>query len=284
MSAPIDVFLLEEGDSNSGFRTKNAPGDEARRVLVDRGQSMVLRAALVSVTHGDFTPDKDAASLLIFEFNFLARGGRRFTSADITLTFHDESGNVKNRPEVWAIAPEGHHSINKTVSVKDVKQGFNAGLSGGAAGVGAELGYVWETNQTKSTEHATTLKGVKRLLEVDWGRDNSVVWSLEEDHKKKQGIPSFLRAAVLLRRRDDVPFSFTIAVDSGADAGGKFRRLLGREKPDTVDPVQLDEQTDLEDLGIATLNPDTVDLTTMKDLDLAKHADVVLATPLDLPG
>jgi len=279
---PVDILLLEEGDPNSGFRTKNAPGDAARRVLVDRGEALILRATLVGVTHGDFQPDGDAATLLIFEFNFISMNQlRRFTNVQITLTFNDESENVKNRPEVFEIAPKGKFAINKATSTKDVKHSVNTSLNGNVAGVGGQLGYVWEMSQVKEKEHATTLAGVPRLF-AKWGKDNGVIWNLEEDPKKKDGVPSFLRAAVLLRRKADVPFSFTIDVESGVDLGGKFRRLLGKEKPEPVDPVQLDENTDLDELGINGLDPATTDLNNMKEMDIAKHANVVLATLLNV--
>ncbi|PMD53608.1 uncharacterized protein K444DRAFT_618802 [Hyaloscypha bicolor E] len=283
---PVEILLLEEGDPNSGFRTKNVPGDKARAVLIDRGDALTLRAALVSVTHGDFTPNGDAATLLIFEFNFLSvKSARRFTSGMIILTFEDASGNVKNRPEVSAIAPAGSFAINKSTSTRDVHQTFNASIKGNAAGAGGDLGYVWDTSKVEETQHATTLVGMKRLF-ADFGKDNGVIWTLEEDKVKKQGIPSFLRAAVLLRRKDDVPFRFTISVDTGVDFEGKMRRLLGLEKPDPVDPVELDGETDLEDLGISSLDPSVVDvdLTNMRDMDIGKHADVVLATLLKVPA
>ncbi|KAL6832279.1 hypothetical protein V8C40DRAFT_234573 [Trichoderma camerunense] len=281
---PVDILLLEE-DPDSGFRTKNVPGETARSVLIDRGEALVLRAALVNVTHGSFTPDKDAASLLIFHFSFIAaNSSHRFTSAQIKLVFNDESGDDRNRPEVFAIAPQGKFAINKAVSTKDVKQSLTASLKGEFTGVGGELGYVWETTQVQSTEHATTLTGSKRLLETGWGKDNSAVWTLAEDSKLKQGIPSFLRTAVLLRRRDEVPFSFNITVNTDVDIGSKLRQLIGRERPDPIDPVQLAESTDLDKLGITSLNPEVVDLTNMKQLDLEKHAKIVVATLLDVPA
>jgi len=135
----------------------------------------------------------------------------------------------------------------------------------------------------EETQHATTLVGVKRLF-ADGGKDNSVIWNLEEDQVNKQGIPSFLRAAVLLRRRDDVPFCFTIAVETGVDFGGQVRRLLGLEKRDPVDPVELDNETDLEELSITSLDPATVDVKNMRVMDIGKHADVVLTTLLQVPA
>jgi len=284
----VDILLFEEGDPRcreATYRTKNAPGDVARNVLIDRGETLVLRASLASVTHGDFTPDGDAASLLVFEFNFLSmNSGRRFKKACITLTFNDASGHLQNRPEVWAVAPQGKVAINKTTSTKDVKQEFKAGISAGAAGASGELGYVWEASQVKEKVHATTLTGVKRLLNENWGKDNAAIWTIEEDSVTKCGVPSFLRAAVLLRRRADVPFEFLIDVEYDTDLKGVFKRLMGQEKPDPVDPVQLGGDTDLDELSIATLDPGTVDLTNMKEMDIGKQADVVLATLLTLPA
>ncbi|RFU79742.1 ankyrin-3 [Trichoderma arundinaceum] len=282
---PIDIMLFEGGERDSGFRTKNAPGDTARRVLIDRGEALIIRASLVSVTHGDFTPDldSDAASLLIFEFSFITTNhSRRFTSAQIKLIFHDESGNIQNRPHVWAIAPQGKLSINKTASAKDIRRNLDFSLNGEILGVGARLGYVWETTQVQNIEHATVLTGSKRLLETAWGKDNAVIWSLQEDHKRKQGIPSFLRAAVLLRRKNNVPFSFSISVDSGVDFSGLVRRMMGREKIDQIDPVKLDDDTDLDDLGIESLDLTATGVDNMKELNIEKYADIMIATLLNI--
>ncbi|KAF2658951.1 hypothetical protein K491DRAFT_713194 [Lophiostoma macrostomum CBS 122681] len=282
-----DILLLEEGDPNSGFRTKNAPNEKARSVLVDEGNALVLRAALISVTHGDFTIGGDAATLLIFEFNYLSmKGSRRFTSGKIKLRFDNAKGDVKNRPIVDKIAPTGAFSINKTTSRRDIHQVLNAGINGEAIGIGPELGYLWETNVTKEKEHATRLAGVQRMLSEGSGRDDTVVWTLEEDPVRKQGIPSFLRSAVLLRRRADVPFYFTIDVTTGVDFEGRLRRLLGMDKRDPVDPVQVDGGTNLTELGIASLDPKAgdIDLENMKAIDIGKKADVIVATPLEVSG
>ncbi|KAK1764326.1 hypothetical protein QBC33DRAFT_547782 [Phialemonium atrogriseum] len=210
------------------------------------------------------------------------KSSRRFTSAKIILKFDDASNNVKNRPHVYAIAPAGTFAINKTTAKRDVHQAVNASLKGEFAGVGGELGYVWDTTKVKEVTHATSLVGVKRIFS-DFGKDNGVIWNMEEDAGK--GIPSFLRTAVLLRHRDDVPFRFTIDVETGVDWEGKLRRLLGLEKPDPVDPVELDDGTDLEELGIASLDPKTgEDLTNMRNMDIGKQADVVLATLLEVPA
>lgn len=167
---PVDILLFEEGDANSGFRTKNVEGDRVRSVLIDRGDVLAVRASLASVTHGDYTPDGDAATLLVFEFSFLSmKQSRRFKTAKIILTFEDASGNLRNRPEVVTVVPAGKFFINKTTDERDVKHSANASLDGSAAGAGGSLGYTWEMSQTQKTDHATTLVGTKRLF-TDWGK------------------------------------------------------------------------------------------------------------------
>lgn len=170
MDKQVEILLFEEGDTNSGFRTKNAEGDQARRVLIDRGDVLAVRACLSSVTHGDFTPDGDAATLLVFEFNFLSmKRSRRFKTAKIILKFEDASGNLRNRPEVVRIAPAGKFCINKTTDKRDVKHSVNTSLNGSFAGIGGSAGYVWDMSHTQEVDHATTLVGTQRLF-ADWGQ------------------------------------------------------------------------------------------------------------------
>ena len=276
------MVLVEEGDPHGAFRTRNAPLDTARSLLIDRGKALVLKASLVSVTHGYYTEDEDLATLLVFEFSFTNIKGR-FTGAVITVTFEDASGRAENRPHVAQIAPMGSWAINKTSKSRDIQQGFNANVSGGLPGATVDLGFVWEVSQIKERQHATQLHGIKRLF-AEWGKENGVVWSLKENPDREDGIPNFLRTAVLLRRRDDVPFRFSISVDSSVNFEGKVRRLLGLERTDPIDPVELDGDTDLERLGIATLDSETVDINNLSNIDISSIADVLIATPITVPA
>lgn len=281
-----NIILSEEGEQNSGFRTKNVPGDKARAVLIDQGNALIAKAVLVNATHGDFTEGGDAATLLIFEFTFISMkpSSHRFTSGKIILTLDDDSGNTRNRPEVVKISPTGTFAINKTTSIRDVKHTVTTSIKPEAMTAAAgELGYAWEATEVKETKHATALIGIKRLL-GDYGKDNCVIWSLEEDSFEKQGIPSFLRTAVIVRRRDDVPFRFSIRVETGVDSGGKLRRFLGMEKADPVDPVELDDETDLDELGITSLESTTFDSKNMQQMDIGKYADVMIASLLSIPA
>jgi hypothetical protein len=282
----VEVLLLPEGDGGSGFRTKNEPGEKFRKGLVDRGEALVTKAAVVNITHGTLTAeDEELATLLVFEFRFMSmKSSRRFIRATVTLTFEDADGSPKLDPEVYRIAPEGSLSLNKTTSVKNVKHSANAGFNAGFSGASGNAGYVWEMEEAKSRDHYTRLLGIKKLLGRTYGKENSVVWTLEENDERKDGIPSFLRAAVLLRREDDVPFRFTIKVRTDVDFVSEIKSLFGIEKPDPVDPVDINPDVNPKDLRVETLNPAKVDLTNMRDLNLKDQADVVVTTLMQTGG
>jgi len=282
----IEVLLLPQGDGGSGFRTKNEPGQTFRKGLVDRGEALITKAGIVNVTHGTLTAeDEDLATLLIFEFRFVSmKSSPRFIRATITLTFEDANGSPKLDPEVERIVPEGSFSLNKTTSVKNIKHSANAGFNAGIGGASGNAGYVWEMEEAKSRDHYTRLSGVRKLLGRTYGRDNSVIWSMEENDERKDGIPSFLRAAVLLRREDDVPFRFTIKVRTDVDFVSEIKSLFGMEKPDPVDPVDINPDVDPKDLRVGTLDPMKVDLTNMNALNLMEQADVVVTTLIQTGG
>jgi hypothetical protein len=274
----LEIILLPEGEEESGFRTKNPPGKNFRNVMIDRGEALILRASIVGITHGTLAPDGDPATLLIFEFRFVSmKSSRRFISSTITLQFADASGDPELHPEVYRIAPEGSFALNKTTTVKKIKQSANAGLTAGFTFAGGNAGYTWEMEETKNREHWTRLSGVKKLFR-EYGGDNAVIWSIEENKNEKDGIPSFLRTAVLIRREDDVPFTFTVNVRTEVDFISELRTLFGREKVDEVDPVEVDSDVDPKALKVESLDPEKVDLTKMGELNLGNHADVTIAT------
>lgn len=274
--------ILEEGN----FRTKNAPGQNFRTNLVDRGNQLVTKVRLVGITHGELAGGEELATLLVFEFRFVATGGRRFTRAKVTMVFESPDGKMDLDPIVHSIAPEDTWALNKTEKVQDTKLGSNAGVNAGLGPAGAELGVVWEVSETKTQKYFVSLSGVKRLMRAGWdGEENAVVWTLEENKHTKDGIPTFLRAAVLLSRPDDVPFSFKVKVDTQVDMVGELRSMFGAERKDPIDPVEIDPTKSANGgrgrRRVAALDPDTHDLKRMDELDLQKVADVVVVTVLD---
>ncbi|KAF7919272.1 hypothetical protein EAE99_008574 [Botrytis elliptica] len=274
----FEVTLYPQGEDGSGFRTKNEKGKTLRRTLVDRGDILVMKAFITGITHGKLkAQDDDYATLLVFEFCFVSeKSSRRFIHATITLTFEDADGNKELNPEVYRIAPEGQIALNKTTTTRRVTFGANAGINAGISGASGNLGMNWEMKEEQTRDHFTRLSGRTRLLGREYGPEDSAIWSLEEskDKNKKDGIPSFLRTAVLLRRQDDVPFRFKLKVATDVDFVGEVRSMLGLEKRDPIYPVEIGPETKPAEFRIDSLDPETYDLTNLDALDLSKEVDI----------
>ncbi|KAF2252348.1 hypothetical protein BU26DRAFT_502829 [Trematosphaeria pertusa] len=276
-----ELLLLPQGDEGTGFRTKNAPGERFRRVLFDRGDALIAKATIISITHGTVKND-DLATLLVFEFRFVSNNrSRRFIRSTITITFEDATKGRNVPPEVYRIAPEGRCALNRTETMRNTKQTANAGVNTGTLpGVGVDVGYVWEVEKSETREHWTIFTGMKRQL-GDCREDNAVIWSMEENNEKKDGIPSFVRTAVLLRRKENEPFSFTVKIRTDVDFVSEVKALFGLEKADTIDPVEIDPEIDPEDLRVESLGAGGAHLPDLDSLDLAKQAAVEVLTLLD---
>ncbi|TGO47458.1 hypothetical protein BOTNAR_0524g00050 [Botryotinia narcissicola] len=274
----FEVTLYPQGEDGSGFRTKNERGKTLRRTLVDRGDTLVMKAIIKNITHGKLkAQDDDYATLLVFEFFFVSlKSSLRFIHATITLMFEDADGNKELNPEVYKIAPEGQIALNKTTTTRSITLGVNAGINVGVSGAGGNVGMNWEMKEKRTQDHFTRLSGRKKLLGRDYGPEDSAIWSLEEskDKNKKDGISSFLRTAVLLRRQDDVPFRFKLKVATDVDFVGELRSMLGLETRDPIYPVEIGPETKPAEFRIGSLDPETYDLTNLDALDLSKEVDI----------
>ncbi|KAI0005737.1 hypothetical protein F4779DRAFT_34441 [Xylariaceae sp. FL0662B] len=285
---PFDIPLLPKGEEGSGYRTTNEQGKTARNTLIDGGgliDGLVLRAKLVEVTHGQFWPGGDLATLLVFEFDFIGMKGRRFVAGEITITFEDVDRDPERRVQIHKIAPKGTYRINKTATEKTIKHAAHGTLKGEYMGGGGETGYAWEMEQTKSTPHWVNFTGMLRCFSGN-GRDDTAIWRFEEDNRaeRKEGIPSFLRAAVMLRRSEDAPFRFTIKAQTEVDFKSRIETFFGRKTPEPIDPVDLDNSTDIDELGIDSLDPQSANLDKMKTLDIDAHGRVVIASLMQAEG
>lgn len=274
------VYLFPEGDEGSGFRTRNEPGEKFRGVLVNtpHRSTLSVRGSIVEIRHGTLAPDGNPASLLVFEFRFQSGAeNRRFRNATITVRFSDANAQAQLDPEVYRIAPDKSHRLHKTVTPKEITRGVNASLNVGTGLAGGALGFQWEVREPKAIEHSARLSGRPMLMEKDFGRDNAAEWSMEEHTGSKDGIPTFLRTAVLLQRRADLPFRMTLQIESKVDFVSGVRRLFGLDELDEVDPVEIDptlEQSDGSDLG-------GIVLEHLDGLDLGSYSGVTFATPMD---
>ncbi|KAF9634997.1 hypothetical protein BFW01_g5892 [Lasiodiplodia theobromae] len=272
----IDLFPLPD-EVVGEFRNKNPPGTTYRRDLVDRGNVLTVNVSLALLYHGTLSPMGTEASLLVFDFRFNStKTTRRFVDATITIRFRDSEEEVAYDPVVRRIAPEDVFSIDPGAESWDVEHRFDVGLNAGIEQAGANINYGTQSAGKVTTEHAVTLVGNKRRLGKDYGGKNAVVWSMEEDPKKKTGIPSLLRAAVLLERKPGRSFTFNIEIQESVDfvsgITSKTKTFFGAEHRIPVDEVEINPGSSshilqAEDPVVIAFEK-TVDWTSLDELNL----------------
>jgi len=281
---PLIVTLYEEPIEDGEFRTRNSEGQKFRPNLVDRGNSLTTQVDIVGITHGTFSKTPDYATILVFELRFLAKGGRRFKKATVVFQFEDSEGLTARDPVVHAIAPKERSALNKTERKRNMRWGVNAGANVGIDAAGAQMGIQWETEETKNQTYYTAVTGERRNMRRGFtGEANTVIWTLEENEHKSEGIPNFMRTAVLLRRPQQVPFSFAVKVKTDVDFVGEIKTLFGLERKDPIDPVGINPR-EFPEAGYATINsldPKLHKLDRMDRLNLRKVGDVMVAMLVD---
>lgn len=267
----LTIDLYEVADSGAGgtFRGK---GDRNvyPKLLMDGGEKKQVKAKLVRVIPGTFDEDGDPAALLVFEFYFYMPSGRRFKHSLITITFEDEKGPSSLDPEVYRISPEGRFAINKEKDSKDVSHGVDAAVNGGVLGFNLDVGYHWKMERKVERDHSGTLHGMSRRFKT-FGEETSAVWELEEDPVKNEGIPSFLRTAVLLRLDDESDkFQFTVEIET------RESKLFWGSKTSSrkINPFSIDPTS------ITVAKKEKVDTANLGEVELSSQYVVKLATPI----
>jgi len=220
----------------------------------------------------------------VFEFRFQVPNiGRRFKSAKIVAEFEDagagagNEGNYARDPVVHKIVPDGSFALNRAEAKSTVTQGFSGSIKAGMDGVvGASLGFEWKVSKDVTKEHYASLSGTaSNEREDEYGEDNAAIWWLSEDPEKKNGIPKWLRTAVLLRRTHDGPFLVRLAVDTNVDLLTHAGSFFGLGQMEPVDPVHIDPAK------IANAVEDSATLSEMEKLDLLASVNVAFATPIE---
>jgi hypothetical protein len=282
----MDIVLLPMADEDLDAepRTKPSQPVEFKKTpyQADYGDQLITRATVAGITHGTLAPSEDPGTLLLLEFRFISmQSGRRFTGCNITISFEDSDKRDEFCPEVWRVSPEGAFALRKSSQQRSTKYSGNAGLNAGMSALGASLGTAWEMKTVENKDQWTRLSGTRKELGRN-NKDDAVVWAMQENSRDKSGIPTFVRAAVLLRREADVPFNFVIKIRAQVDMGtlNDLRTLFGKQKVERVSPVRIDSSVDPKTLKVASMDPKVVDLTRMDELDLDTLADVTLVTLL----
>jgi hypothetical protein len=275
----LALELNPEGDGGS-YRIKNKPKEVNRPIITDRGDSLTVLADLVAVIHGKVVdndnPNGGPATLIITDFWLMPnKTSRRFTWAQVTFRIsaldHSLGGAGGEGPEVFNIAPKGQYSIEPMKVHLD--QGWSADVSASApiGPVSPGLSFGWELKKGFDKGAQTTLSGIQRLQGREFGLKNTAVWTMKENKTTKQGIPTRLRTAILLKReilQSKAKFQATVDIEVDADivsqTGFVIKRLLGKIPKD--DPVIFDPAISTTSVGF--------NIQDLAKEDLNKHCRV----------
>lgn len=126
-------------------------------------------------------------------------------------------------------------------------------------------------------EFQATVTGAVRLVGRNYGKKNQAKWDLLENPSRGDGIPSLLRAVVLLKRSNDNGVLATIGIKVKVDLlhsmYSKFQDFMGMKPKD--DPAFF--MPGLQPLGGV---PEGMDVENLSVYDLEKLCAVESATPI----
>lgn len=249
----IGLELLPSGPDASAYRTRNDPRQPYQRpTITDREGVVGAQCRMVNVVHGRLGPlegyedDEDArATLIILDFTFDNRqNARRIKSVKTLFHFQAKDGEETD-PTVARIDPDGRFEQLETSRPVDTTT--KLGLQIGAppiVGFQASTQVGWERSTSKVKQDSTVLVGRKHLhgSERDFGEDNAASWTMLENSTEKTGVPTSMRASILLKRDNDLPFqclfSLKLEVDMKSAFETAINSVFGQKLID--DPILFD--------------------------------------------
>ncbi|KUI69257.1 hypothetical protein VM1G_04811 [Cytospora mali] len=243
MDGPDDSSFglgLEINGEEGGFHTSNDPTDRFQRMTVTERRGPVdIRCKSMAVIHGSYSPDSDdEATLLVYDFYFDAtKRFRRITWAHVKFEFSSSVPNSPS-PEIDNIAPFGWWSLLETSQEEHIERGAEVNLSAGYGGASLGSTQKWSKAVDRTTTDSSMLRG--RTLCNENGKETGVEFVLHENATTKKGIPSFLRTAVLLKRKTGEQFECAVKIDMEADWRTQMTRLFAAKDED--DPVYFDPE------------------------------------------
>ncbi|KAI8633881.1 hypothetical protein F5Y19DRAFT_256637 [Xylariaceae sp. FL1651] len=264
-------FSLDQlGDEGSGYHTRNDPHplkQYQRNTITERRGAIEVRCKAREVVHGLLGPEEDVnATLLVYDFSFNAsKLGRRITSANISFKFHGMQPGA-SAPTIHGLAPYGHFILLPTSQEESSTVGAKVDAGGSFFGVGLNGAVKWEKTTSSTTNDATSLNGATECDE--FGKEIGVNWIIHENKTTKTGIPSFLRAVILLSREDDAKFQGTFEMRVEADWKTELSRFFGAKTKD--DPILFDPRqkptSNLRKAGYDLENLSAVNLKELSDV------------------
>ncbi|OJJ42105.1 hypothetical protein ASPZODRAFT_20792 [Penicilliopsis zonata CBS 506.65] len=244
----FDAIQLQTQPERRGMHRLD-DGEQIQRpdAFDDLCQGLLLQARIDRIVHGFEGEGQGPATLVIFGFRFHGLNEkRRFKEAVINITFQDEQKRRHHRydPEVISLWPNGMFTLGEptVVELESRREGkVRAEVTAGGAGVvqgGARAAYKWETTKSFKRLDRAILVGSMTLDTTvrHEGGNNLVRLTISENHAAASGIVTDLRAAVLLRRKNDDD-TFTASVRFKAKADFRYdcvrgvRDILGFSPP-----------------------------------------------------
>ncbi|KAI6091771.1 hypothetical protein F4821DRAFT_225575 [Hypoxylon rubiginosum] len=227
-------------------------GEEIQRpdIVDDLCQGLLLQARIDRIIHGYESEGSGPVTLVIFGFRFHGIDSeRRFKQATITILFQDERKRNHYDPEVIRLWPNGDFTLGDE-TVIDVEQANEKEMSaeGAAGGAVAQASthatLRWEqTKSFKTTDRSTLTGSIILDTQVRYvGPKNAIRLTISENRVAASGIVTDLRAAVLLKRRNDTDtFLATAKIKARANYSYNFfrgiRDVSGFSPPN--DPIRF---------------------------------------------
>ena len=223
----------DDGQGTSGeFRLlPEYEGQIEQPNLISYGTSLHVQADLVEVVHGYLRNKEDPATLIIIEFQFTStHASRKFRHAEIIYQFQDFDPSDKNPPMVYKMAPIHEFSMDRTEKTVELTRGANLTGGGGAGPANLSLGLTWNLLEKQTKTKQATLKGVKKVHNRVPPRPphQTAWWALSENPTDDNGVPNFLRAAILLKRKSNDKFRSTLTIKAKVDTRYKFEDRGGK--------------------------------------------------------
>jgi hypothetical protein len=253
------IPLNPEGDDSSYRLRPEYEGQVERPNMVDYGTSLHVQADLIEVVHGNMFEGKDLATLIIVDFRFTSTDpSRRFRYAEVIYKFRDSDPSDADPPRVHHIAPDGEFSMNRTEKTQELTRGANATAGSGFGPANVSLGLTWNLVETETKVDQARLTGFKKVFERNRPPPQTAWWSLNENPNDRNGIPNFMRAAILLKRKTNDRFCSTLTIRAKADLRYKFQDRSGKLDIAPVDydpglPRSTTTDFDPKNLGLVDL-------------------------------
>ncbi|KAF1964245.1 hypothetical protein BU23DRAFT_585668 [Bimuria novae-zelandiae CBS 107.79] len=205
------------GEEGSGFHALNvAPNQYHRAEGLQRTGDIDITCTLEKVVHGILAADSDRYATLI---------------AAIELQFNGAAGSGDIKVEnisfldTYSLLPTTQEE--STTKGGEITVGVDQVASVGTTGK-------WEKTVTKTTSHAITLTGGKRLVN-NRPPNRLATWTLSEDPSHHAGIPASLRVAVVVSREDRELFFCNLGLTCKTDWTTAAKSLFKRIPKD--DPI-----------------------------------------------